>query len=91
MLYVATALTSELSVKPILDSRESTFFVTSDEYITNARKHKTQIATENGRSSFTKLAGKYKLTNTTKKILVSALTAPDFSQNLISIGQLAQK
>eukprot|EP00173_Palmaria_palmata_P000189 Plantae.Rhodophyta-Palmaria_palmata.ctg10909.p1 GENE.Plantae.Rhodophyta-Palmaria_palmata.ctg10909~~Plantae.Rhodophyta-Palmaria_palmata.ctg10909.p1 ORF type:complete len:318 (-),score=-12.26 Plantae.Rhodophyta-Palmaria_palmata.ctg10909:264-1187(-) len=35
--------------------------------------------------------GKYKLTNTRTPIYVSALSAPDLNQNLISIGQLTNK
>lgn len=56
--FVATALTSELSGGPILDSGASTTFVTSDDYLTNPRKHRTSIATANGQGSFTKSAGK---------------------------------
>lgn len=89
--YVATEVTSELSGDPILYSGASKTFVTGNEYLTNTRKHETPIATANGRSSFEKSAGKYKLKNTATFIYVSALSAPNFTQNLISAGQLAHK
>lgn len=75
---------------PILDSRASTTFFKSDDYLPNPKKHKIPIATANVKSSFTKSSGKYKL-NTRTPIYLPALSDPYFNQNIISIGQLALK
>ena len=86
---VATAYNASLNSKPIIDSGASTTFVTSDDYLTNARKHQTPITTANGKKSFTKSSGKLKLNTIRHPIFLPALSAPDFNQNLISVGQLA--
>ena len=88
---VATALNTSLNGAPILDSGASTTFVTSDDYLTNPRKHRTPVTTANGKSSFTQSSGKLKLTETSNPIYLPALSAPDFNQNIISVGQLAMK
>ena len=88
---VATAYNASLHSAPIIDSGASTTFFTSDDYLTNAGKHKTPIKTANGRTSFTKSSRNLKLTRTRSPIFLPVLSAPDFNQNLISVGQLAMK
>lgn len=88
---VATALTANKSNVPIIDSGANATFVTCDIYLSNARRHRTPIATANGKDSLTQSQGKYKITETSKPIYLSALSAPVFTQNLISVGQLAMK
>lgn len=53
--FVAAAFTVNEKDAPILDSGASTTFVTSDDYLTNPRKHKTPIATANGKLSLQNL------------------------------------
>lgn len=85
---VATACNVAKNNDPILDSGASTTFVTSDEYLTNARKYKTPVAAANGHISFKQSVGKYKLADSANLKYVAALSAPDFAQNLVSVGQL---
>lgn len=91
LYYVSTALTANKRDASIIDSGASTTFVTSDSYLTNPMKHKTSIVAANGKGSVTKSQVKYKIAGASNPIYLSALSAPDFTQNLVSVGQLAMK
>lgn len=88
--FLATSATAKSGSRPILDSGASMSFATTDKKLTNPRSHKTKIATAAGQTPFTKATGKYKTTNTSAPIYLTASSAPTFTQNLVSIGQLAQ-
>ena len=64
-------------------------FVTKSTDLTNPTKHKTKINSANGEVCFAEDMGKYRITNDKTPIYVTALSAPAFTKNLISVGQLA--
>lgn len=88
---VATDLAENKSECSIIDSGAGAIFVTNDSYLTKAITHKKFIAMANSKDSFEKSQGKYKVTETSHHIYLSALLAPDSTNNLISVGQLAMK
>lgn len=89
--FTAPACVASQRNAPIIYSGAISIFDTSDEYLNNARNHTTPITTANGKQSFTKSSGKLNLANSRRPIYLSALSAPEFTQNLISVGQLASK
>lgn len=88
---IASAAATQADTRPVLGSCASSSFVTSDGQLTNRRHHQSNIATADGQTSFTESMSKYELTNSATPFYLTALSAPTFTQNLVSIGQLAQK
>lgn len=60
----ATVLSANQRKSPHIDSGASTTFVTRGDYLIKPRKHRTRIATANGKCSSTQRCGKFKLTET---------------------------
>ena len=66
-------------------------FTTNTTTLTNPQKHKTTINIANGQQCFTEAMGKYKVTSTKTPIYITAMSAPAFAHDLVSVGQLAAK
>ena len=75
----------------IIDSGASATFVTSADKVSNATTHKTSLKTANGQRCFTSHMGKTALPVANKALHLTALVAPSFGEDLISVSQLTKK
>ena len=85
------ANTNYIAHNAIIDSGASMTFTTTTSTLSNPKKHKTTINIANGQKCFTEAMGKYKVTNTKIPIYITAMSAPRFAHDLVSVGQLATK
>ena len=80
---------TNIPTRTLIDSGASKTFVTSTSALSHPTPHKTNLRTADGNVSQTTHAGKFQATSGQLPIFISALTVPNFRQNLLSVGQLA--
>lgn len=74
---------------PSIESGARITFTAKNSLLLNPQTHKSIINTANVEQGYTKERGKEKVTNNNKTIYITKLSAPAFTQDLISVGQLA--